>query len=212
MRRVERVETPELDRLVVQAAELVGSVADEPPYAQGHELAIWLRARPGVSSAGGRVNPDALLQRWGVPVIDVGLGLLNVDAIGSWGRHHGPAVLLNTDRRHVSSFGRKRATLAHEICHLLVDRSASLPLAEVLGGRTALHVEQRARAFAAELLLPRELAGELFTEYAGDDERAARSLRARFGVSSALLGWQLRNSGVPWTPESRHYVERLIGE
>lgn len=212
VRRVKKRKTPDLDRLAVHATEVAGSVADEPPYVQGHELAGWLRTQPGITNASGRVNPDELLQSWAVPVVEVGLGLLNVDAIGCWGPSHGPAVLLNTDRRHASNFGRKRATLAHEICHLLVDRSTSLPLVEVLGGRTARHVEQRARAFAAELLLPRELAGGLFMSFGGDDDRAARSIRARYGVSSALLGRQVLNSEVPLTRASRHFIDRLVGE
>jgi hypothetical protein len=212
VRQVKRFETPELDGLVEQAIGVVESAADEPPYTQGYELARWLRTQPGVTRANGRVNPEDLLRLWSVPVIDVGLGLVNVDALGCWGPRHGPAVLLNSDRRHAANSGRRRATLAHEICHLLVDRSASLPLVEVLGGRTARHVEQRARAFAAELLLPREIAGRDFLRYGGDDERAAKSLRARYGVSSALLGWQLLNAEVSLAPASRRYVDWLIGE
>lgn len=212
VRRVKKRKTPELDRLAVHATEVAASVAYELPFVQGHELAGWLRTQPSITNGSGRVNPDDLLHSWGVPVVEVGLGLLNVDAIGCWGPNHGPAVLLNTDRRHASNSGRRRATLAHEICHLLVDRSTSLPLVEVLGGRTARHVEQRARAFAAELLLPRELAGRLFLGFGGDDDRAARSIRARYGVSSAVLGWQVRNSDVPLTRASRHFIDRLIGE
>ncbi len=212
VRELKKFKTSGLDRLAAHAAEVIGSVADEPPFAQGHELAGWLRAQPSIANGSGRVNPDELLRSWGVPVVDVALGLPNVDAIGCWGPNHGPAVLLNSGRRHASNVGRKRATLAHEICHLLVDRATSLPLVEVLGGRTARHVEQRARAFAAELLLPRELAGRLFLSFDGDDDRAAKSLRARYGVSSAVLGWQVRNAEIPLAPASRHFIERLIGE
>lgn len=212
LRGLKSFTTPELDDLAEPAAAVVGSVADEPPYAQGHELAAWLRTLPGITGTTGRVNPDDVLESWGVPVVEVGLGLLNVDAIGCWGPNHGPAVLLNLDRRHASNSGRRRATLAHEICHLLVDRAASLPLVEVLGGRTAEHVEQRAGAFAAEVLLPRDLAGNGFLSFGGDDERAAKSLRARFGVSSALLGWQVRNAQVPLSRSSRHFIDRLVGD
>ena len=212
IRSVKSFPTPELDDLVEPATAIVRSAADEPPYAQGHELAAWLRTQPGIAGTTGRVNPDDLLKSWGVPVVEVGLGMLNVDAIGCWGPNHGPAVLLNTDRRHAGNSGRRRATLAHEICHLLVDRATSLPLVEVLGGRTAEHVEQRAGAFAAELLLPRDLAGKGFLSFGGDDERAAKSLRARYGVSSALLGWQVRNAQVPLSRASQHFVDRLVGE
>ena len=77
------------------------------------------------------------------------------------------------------------------------ERDWTTPRSEVLGGRAAKHVVQRARAFAAELLLPREVAGQVFSDYEDDEARAARSLRARFGMSSELLAWQAKNSVCP---------------
>ena len=210
VRRVKLCDGPELDRVSQDATAIVAHMQDEPPFAQGHELAGWLRSKLGVAHRSGRVNPDTILDAWGVPLIDVGLGLADIDAIGCWGPRHGPAVLLNSDARHAASASRRRATLAHEICHLLVDRASSLPLVEVLGGRTAKHVEQRARAFAAELLLPREVAGQVFSDYEGDEARAARSLRARFGVSSELLAWQAKNSGYPLAPQTRQFLSSLV--
>ena len=137
--------------------EVIASKEDEAPFAQGYELAAWLRSKLRIAGDQGRVNPDEILESWRVPVTDVAIGLGDIDAIGCWGPRHGPAVLVNTDARHADNAGRRRATLAHEICHLLVDRSGSLPLVEVLGGRTAKHAEQRARAFAAELLADERL-------------------------------------------------------
>ena len=199
-----------LDRASENALAVIGDIQDEPPFAEGYELAGWLRSEPEVVRRGGRVDPDEILESWGVPLIDIGLGLGDIDAIGCWGPRHGPAVLLNSDARHAGHSGRRRATLAHEICHLLVDRASSLPLVEVLGGRTAKHVEQRARAFAAELLLPREIAGRVFSDFEGEEARAARSLRSRFGVSSELLAWQAKNSGYPLTPQSRQFLAGLV--
>lgn len=59
------------------------------------------------------------------------------------------------------------------------------------------HVERRARAFAAELLLPRHIAGQAFLDHEGEEARTARSLCSRFGVSTELLAWQVR------TPDTR---------
>ena len=199
-----------LDRASEDALAVIADMHDEPPFVQGYELAEWLRSEPEVVRRSGRVYPDEILESWGVPLIDVGLGLGDIDAIGCWGPRHGPAVLLNSDARHAGHAGRRRATLAHEICHLLVDRASSLPLVEVLGGRTARHVEQRARAFAAELLLPREIAGRVFSDFEGDEARAVRSLRSRFGVSSELLAWQARNSSYPLAPQSRQFLASLV--
>ena len=86
----------------------------------------------------------------------------------------------------------------------ILAQAASLP------GESHKHVEQRARAFAAELLLPREVAGQVFSDYEGDEARAARSLRARFGVSSELLAWQAKNSGYPLAPQTRQFLSSLV--
>lgn len=155
LRRLGKTGSAALERASATAVELLDNLRDERPYAQGYELAAWLRSEPGVVEPGGRVEPKRLLDSWRVPCVSTGLRLEAVDAIGCWGPRHGPALLVNSDARWAKSARRLRATMAHEICHLLVDRSGSLPLVEVLGGRTPEHVEQRARAFAAELLLPR---------------------------------------------------------
>ena len=210
VRGVRLSDSSDLDRFSEDALAVIADMRDEPPFVQGYELAGWLRSEPSLVHRGGRVNPDTILESWNVPLVDVGLGLGDIDAIGCWGPRHGPAVLLNSNARHAGSPARRRATLAHEICHLLVDRADSLPLVEVLGGRTARRVEQRARAFAAELLLPREIAGQAFLDHEGDDAWAARSLRSRFGVSSELLAWQAKNSGYPLAPTSRQYLASLV--
>lgn len=200
----------ELNRASQDALTVIADTHDEPPFMQGYTLASWLRGEPEIVHPGGRVDPEQILGPWGVPLIDVGLGLGDIDAIGCWGPSHGPAVLLNSDARHAASPARRRATLAHEICHLLVDRASSLPLVEVLGGRTARHVEQRARAFAAELLLPREDAGQKLSTHVGNEDHAVRSLRSRFGVSSELLAWQAKNSEYPLAPQTRQFLSELV--
>ena len=210
VRGVRRRDCSELNRMSEEALAVIADMHDEPPYMQGHKLACWLRSRRGVTGRSGRVNPVMILESLSVPLVNAGLGLRTIDAIGCWGPSHGPAVLLNSDTGHAASSGRGRATLAHEICHLLVDRDHSLPLVEVLGGRTARHVEQRARAFAAELLLPRHIAGQAFLDHEGEEARTARSLCSRFGVSSELLAWQVRNSRHPLTPSAWQFLARHV--
>lgn len=210
MRDVDSSPSPELDALSEEAPMIVTGLQDEPPYAQGHGLAAWLRGHPRLTEPRGRVDPEQILAWLGVPVVSNRFGLAGIDAIGCWGPRHGPAVLLNLDGPTASSTSRRRTTLAHELCHLLVDRSGALPLAEVLGGRSPKHAEQRAGAFAAELLLPRQVAGDEFVRYGDDHETAVRSLRARYLVSSELLAWQVKNSGVSLTPEAWQYLASLV--
>lgn len=81
-----------LDRASENARAVIGDIQDEPPFAEGYELAGWLRSEPEVVRRGGRVDPDEILESWGVPLIDIGLGLGDIDAIGCWGPRHGPAA------------------------------------------------------------------------------------------------------------------------
>ena len=210
VRGVRRRDRPELDRVSEEAMSVIEDMHDEPPYMQGYELASWVRLKRRATYSGGRINPSMILKSWGVPVIDADLGVRTIDAIGCWGPSHGPAVLLNSDAGYSASSGRGRATLAHEICHLLVDREISLPLVEVLGGRTAKHVEQRARAFAAELLLPRDIAGRAFLDSEGAEARTVSSLRSRFGVSTELLAWQVKNSGHTIAPSGWQFLAHRV--
>lgn len=204
------VTTPELDQLSEAAIAVLQAAANEPPYEQGYLLATWLRAEPGAVHANGKIDPSALLRRWGVPVVEVALDLASLDAIGCWGSQHGPGVVINADGAHANSKAGRRATLAHEVAHLLVDRTGSLPLAEVLGGRTALHVEQRARAFAAELLLPRAVAVSEFLDSDSDYELVLRRVMKNFGVSSEVIAWQVRNSRAPLEDRLRRFLRQYV--
>lgn len=210
VRAIGKADASALDQFSEEAMGVIDSAQDEAPFAQGYKLAAWLRSRLRIRGDQGRVNPEEVLKSWHVPVIDVAIGLGDIDAIGCWGPSHGPAVLVNSDARYAGNSGRRRATLAHEICHLLVDRFGSLPLVEVLGGRTAKQAEQRARAFAAEFLMPRDLAGSEFLSLQGDVVSAVRSLCSRFGVSTELLAWQVKNSGVAPMPASWKYLASLV--
>jgi Zn-dependent peptidase ImmA (M78 family) len=211
VRDMPRTSTPTLDVLSRAARGVLDGTKDAPPFEQGYELASWLRQRPGVVDEDGTVDPRALLRTWLVPVRSISLGLAELDAIGCWGDGHGPGIVVNTDGRHSARTPALRATLAHEISHLLVDREGSLPLAEVLGGRTPLQVEQRARAFAAELLLPRSVAVEQFDQSSNDDLSARfAQLTSTYGVSAELAAWQIRNAGAPITAAARQFLNAQV--
>jgi Zn-dependent peptidase ImmA (M78 family) len=100
---------------------------------------------------------------------------------------------VNADGKHSRSAAGRRATLAHEICHLLIDRQVGLPFAEVLGGRVRDDIEQRAGAFAAELLLPRAVAANRLMGSKNPTEDAA-ALAREFQVSREVVAWQVHNA------------------
>jgi hypothetical protein len=184
--------TTELDTLSERSAQVLLTMADAKPYDQGYALAGWLRAELGVGQTD-RVDPDKILASWGVKLKFEDLGSQILDAIACWGPMHGPVVWLNKNEKHLANEGARRATAAHEICHLLVDRLGALPLAEVVDGNIPRAVEQRANAFAAELLLPRSVAANAAREAAKADE-LLRLLAGEYGVSRELAARQVDNS------------------
>ena len=194
VRRLPLRKTPELDGLSrkVQAMPLdTGSRSFE----QGYALAGWLRGQLGY--VGDAVpDPEGILTSWGVLLGEVTLPQTTekLEAIAAWGPLHGPAVLVNATLggRGVHEH-RRRTSLAHEICHLLVDRSGGLPLLEVLGGRTPEIMEQRARAFAAEFLLPRSVAADAVRS-GSDMKDVVSRLSEKYNLSCELVAWQITNS------------------
>jgi len=201
--------TPVLDELTTAASAVLDAVAEQKPFSQGYVLALWLRAKLAIADDS-KVDPAVLLEQWGVTIQELPPLESALDAVACWG-DRGPAVLINPGGRHASSPAGRATNLAHEIAHLIMDRDRALPLAEVFGGATPLHLEQRARAFAAELLLPREIARIAVTR-APSLARAANQLQHDYGVSREVIGWQVKN-GEGWTSlrlEEQRQIQRWV--
>ncbi|MGO8855130.1 MAG: ImmA/IrrE family metallo-endopeptidase [Steroidobacteraceae bacterium] len=163
------------------------------PHEQGATLAQWARKKFGIAPHV-KADPQDVLTRLGVEVSTHNFGIDVIDAVGCWGNRHGPAVLVNQVGRHAQSSAGRRATLAHELAHVLIDRNGSLPAAEVFGGNVPRYPEQRANAFAAEFLLPKSVAITRIQQASGDAIAAIEELLEQFAVSRELAAWQIRNS------------------
>jgi len=187
-----------------KATNLIDEHRSDGPAAQGYLLAWMLRDH--LKCTIGKVEPKDILVKWGVSVIDFKISNSSLDAIAVWGAAHTPTILLNTDGPRAKLPTGTRSTLAHEICHLLVDINGALPAAEVFGGNIPYVIEQRANAFAAEFLLPRSAAGshlakELKFSYTPDQrykvtEEAISHLADFYGASHETTAWQIINSGI----------------
>ncbi|HTQ43000.1 MAG TPA: ImmA/IrrE family metallo-endopeptidase [Polyangiaceae bacterium] len=131
-----------------------------------------------------------------------------LEAVACWGARRGPAILVNVRGTHSRGKSGRRSTLAHELCHLLVDRARALPLAEVLGGRAPLEAEQRANAFAAELVLPRAVAGAALR--GADVKSSVASLERAYGASAQIIAWQAIRSGHPLSKAVVAHLRALV--
>lgn len=191
IRRLPARELHDLERLSEQAPVLD---PERKGFEQGYRLAQWLRHELGLRDDDVS-DPEAVLHGWNVAILEAELDP-SLDALAAWGRRHGPGIVINVHREAwVASVNRRRTTLAHEICHLLVDRQRSLPVVEVLGGQSPRLAEQRANAFAAEFLLPRDTAAHMCRGVA-DILEAAQALETRFQVSREVVRHQINNSSL----------------
>jgi Zn-dependent peptidase ImmA (M78 family) len=199
-----------LDKLDATSASAQASLSPGTPFDQGYAAASWLRRELGLDEDQ-RIDPADMYDEWGIRVDALVLSTSIVDALACWGPAHGPAVYLNKIGRFARSSAGRRSTLAHEICHLLLDRSGALPLVEVLGGRAPTRIEERARAFAAELLAPREYVGHEFD--VGQDPRLIlQRVTRRFMVGNELVAWQARNSTTVLTPQVRAFLRTQVSQ
>ena len=196
LRAAPPTQSPALDAL---SARLSSDFSETGrPFEQGYWLADWLRGALSLAPDE-PAQPAELLKQWGVTVDPISLPQCALEAIAAWGPRHGPVILLNQtanqqpEQVKPASLYRERSTLAHEICHLLIDRERALPVAEVLGGGAPEYAEKRARAFAAEFLLPRKSAAAVIRS-AATLPAAIEKVQQQFQVGRELTAWQVTNS------------------
>lgn len=182
--------SPLLETLSLEAQKALPAY-ERHPHKQGELLAQWARGRFNLL-AQTKADPERILRELGVQIRLHHFGVDMIDAVGCWSQNHGPAILINLDGVHAQALEGRRATLAHELAHVLVDRRGSLPAAEVLGDDAPRYPEQRASAFAAEFLLPKSVAAERIRN-STDVKDAMSKLRSAFDVSWELAAWQVIN-------------------
>lgn len=122
-------------------------------YEDGYSLAIAVREQIGNPT--GYLDIEGLLKDWGMKVETVSLRHRDVDGGAVWDADHGPVIVVNAQSPRSGVKWGRRMVLAHELCHLLVDRHEAGRLEIMSTPFTPPVLERRANAFAAELLLPR---------------------------------------------------------
>lgn len=133
----------------------VGPQIWQEAFDQGYDLALdALDALDGDGPIPVRVDLEDVYDRLGITIESDELDDATVRAVALAGPHHTPGVVVNTSYPGHDKGSVRRFTLAHELCHLLVDRPRGKPLAVASGPWAPLDVERRANAFAAMFLMP----------------------------------------------------------
>lgn len=146
---VDASETRRIELLATPTPVRPGPAAWE----QGYDLAERLRDEL-------ELDPEEIpdiektLNDLGVRVLDVHLSDSSIRAVSFGGTGLEPSLLVNVPKHPNSQ--RRRFTLAHELCHLLVDRDKGRKLAIASGPWAPLDVERRANAFAAAFIMPEQ--------------------------------------------------------
>jgi Zn-dependent peptidase ImmA (M78 family) len=131
-----------------------------------------------------------------------------IDAVSSWSRETGAVIVVNSDSPRTTSPLGLRVALAHEVCHLLFDRSkmtgirhfceVDKPRGKKSGWpRDQESIERRARAYQAELIAPQLDVWEAWGESSGPARERLAALCGHFGLGPEPTAWQLKNGGGP---------------
>ena len=171
--------------------------SDDSPWQQGYTLAEELQNDIDGCVDGERVDVEAILERLGVDVAEASLSDRSVRGVAIAGPHHRSGIVWNRNSHFNADSRGRRFTLAHELCHLLFDRSVGQRLAVASGRWAPPSLEQRANAFAAMLLMPTEAVRTVvvgMTEPITTEDGISRVAdRLQTGFLATL--WHLRNLG-----------------
>ncbi|HQU44472.1 MAG TPA: ImmA/IrrE family metallo-endopeptidase [Pirellulales bacterium] len=153
--------------------------SDQLAWRQGYSLAEELLDELGWPLEGNAVDVEKIYDEFGIGIEEIGLQDRAVRAVAIAGPKHKPAVLIN-ENYEATAVEPRRFTLAHELCHILHDRSYGDRLAIMSGPWAPSDVEPRANAFAAMLLMPKPLL-----------DKALRALTVPISTSDGV--WEVAN-------------------
>ncbi len=192
----QEVGTDETLRRYVRDVPLTAS--SDVPHEAGYELALDLiEALDELVEEGDSVDIEELLRHFQIRFDRrVVLEDESLRAVSVVGTKRPPEIIVCSSHDTCRWKSGLRFTLAHELCHLLHDRSYGNALAIASGPWAPRDLERRANAFAAMLLMPEGLVNRHWKggaqPTAGDIASLARKLR----VSYTAALFHLHNIGI----------------
>lgn len=173
----------------------VGRVPHEDGYQFAEELLQDIEVDGTTIAPEGFVDVQSICDHLEIEIDKVSLETESIRGAAMAGQGFGPLILMNlASVFNLSEYGQ-RFTVAHELCHILFDRTRARRIAHITGPWAAPGIEKRANAFAAYLLMPRELIRDNLKTVHEIDETIIRFLAAKLKVGPTALVEHLYNLG-----------------
>lgn len=161
------------------------------PHRAGAQCAAQLRRELGIGAEPISSMRDFMQEKFSeIAVLHADLTANGPAGLAFADSHRGPAIVLNTRGKNENPTVR-RFSLAHELCHLLVDWNRREPIARISGylHEPRLDEERRANAFAIRLLCPETVVHKL---EAGSPDQMVAAISA-FGLPYSAVRLYLKN-------------------
>lgn len=163
-----------------ELAALVASRSEEPlgdpPYADGERFAAELLEDLGIADPQHWVDVEKICERLEVGIEPLELETDTIRGVAFAGIGFLPRIVVNGKHPYNQNEAGRRFTIAHELCHVLFDRTRAKRIAHASGPWAAAGIEKRANAFAAYLLMPPSLIHALLSTGITDLNQIADSL------------------------------------
>ncbi len=187
--------------------------AGYPAWQHGYWLASKTRSMLGINDSEPIPSMRDLCSRLGFPVIQASLPESFAGAtVANAGCR---AIVVNT-RGYNSNVWVRRATLSHELAHLLWDPDEHLQnlrvdsydqIQQMLAESPKDYVESRANAFSIEFLAPADAVRSTFQSFGDDIDLGMRAVMEKFGISATAARYHVWNSIERSIPHSELVVQ-----
>ena len=134
------------------------------PFQEGYDLAQQLLDACSLPGDADLVDIRSFLKTLKIKVSERVLKTSTIRGVAIAGSGYSPAIIINKTSDYNATESGKRFTLAHELFHLLYDRTHARRITHVSGPWAPPGIEKRANAFAAMFLMPRSLLSHHFPQ------------------------------------------------
>ncbi|WP_316181479.1 ImmA/IrrE family metallo-endopeptidase [Bradyrhizobium sp. SZCCHNRI1009] len=156
------------------------------PHQDGYSFAEDLLGELSLPSDQDWIDIRTIVKDLGIEVVERDLETNSIRGVALAGATVSPTILINTKHIYNTEENGKRFTLAHELCHVIYDRTRARRVTHVSGPWAPPGIERRANAFAAYMLMPRELVMREW-QHAKIDREFVSTLARRLHVNESAL-------------------------